>query len=117
MSVSKVSWWSRLGALPFLLVPLVAVGGIVAKKLAPLPVVATRVVRGTAVEAVYATGTVEAESRVFVRAKVGGSVAELLVKEGAVVKKGDLLARIDNPVVSYDLERGQAELVAASART
>jgi len=116
MSVSKVSWWSRLGALPFLLVPLAAVGGIVAKKLAPLPVVATRVVRGTAVEAVYATGTVEAESRVFVRAKVGGSVAELLVKEGAVVKKGDLLARIDNPVVSYDLERGQAELVAASAQ-
>lgn len=48
MSVSKVSWWSRLGAAPILLVPLVTVGDIVAKKLAPLPVVATRVARGTA---------------------------------------------------------------------
>lgn len=112
----KRSLLARARLLPFLVVPLLAVGGIVAKKLAPLPVGATKVVRGTAVEAVYATGTVEAESRVFVRAKVGGSVSELFVKEGTAVKKGDLLARIDNPVVTYDLERGQAELAAASAQ-
>ena len=98
------------------MVPVLAVGGIVAKKLAPIPVIASLTVRGTAVEAVYATGTVEAESRVFVRAKVGGTVAEVLVKDGAAVKKGDLLARIDNPVVSYDLERGHAEFAAATAQ-
>jgi multidrug efflux pump subunit AcrA (membrane-fusion protein) len=116
VSVRKKSTLARARILPFVVVPLLAVGGIVAKKLAPVPVGATRVVRGTAVEAVYATGTVEAEARVFVRAKVGGSVSEILVKEGTPIKKGDLLARIDNPVITYDLERGQVELAAASAQ-
>ncbi len=116
MSEARGALWSRLRVLPFVVVPVLAVGGIVAKKLAPIPVIASLTVRGTAVEAVYATGTVEAESRVFVRAKVGGTVAEVLVKDGAAVKKGDLLARIDNPVVSYDLERGHAEFAAATAQ-
>lgn len=108
--------WSKLRYAPFVALPLLGVGGIVAKKLAPIPVSATRVVRGTAVEAVYATGTVEAEARVFVRAKIGGTVNEVLVKDGATVKKGDLLARLDNPVVTHELERGQADLAAASAQ-
>lgn len=82
----------------------------------PFPVTVTPVVRGTAVDAVYATGTVEAEDRVDVKAKSSGSVVEILVKEGAVVKKGDLLARIDNPVVAFELRRGQADLHAASAQ-
>src|SRR6185369_478522 len=45
-----------------------------------------------------------------------GSVFEILVKEGVAVKKGDLLARIDNPAVSFDLKRGQADLSAATAQ-
>jgi HlyD family secretion protein len=99
-----------------LLVPLAAGGGLLAhRKLGPVPVVVTSVVRGTAVDAVYATGTVEAEERVVVRAKSAGSIAELVVREGARVQKGDLLARIDNPAVSFELRRGQAELHAASA--
>ena len=113
---AKASLASRLRLALIALVPLAAVGGIVMKRLAPLPVVVTRVVRGTAIDAVYATGTVEAESRGMVRAKVSGSIAEVVVKEGTAVKKGDLLARIDNPVVSFDLQRGQAELFAASAQ-
>lgn len=93
-----------------------AAGGIVAKRMAPLPVAATPVVRGKAVDAVYATGTVEADDRVNVKAKASGSIAEILVKEGQAVKKGDLLARIDNPVVAFDLKRGQADLSAATAQ-
>ena len=75
----------------------------------------TSVVRGKAMDAIYATGTVEAEERVFVRAKTSGSVAELLVREGAKVRRGDLLARIDNPTAAFDLKRGQADRGAASA--
>jgi HlyD family secretion protein len=116
MAAPKRSIASRLRIALLAMLPIAGLGGIVYKKLAPIPVVATRVVRGTAVEAVYATGTVEAESRVMVRAKISGSMASVLVKEGAVVKKGDLLARIDNPVVSFDLQRGQAEAAAAAAQ-
>ena len=45
------------------------------------------VVRGKAIDAVYATGTVEAEDRVQVKAKSSGSLAEITVREGAKVKK------------------------------
>ncbi|APR85119.1 efflux transporter, RND family, MFP subunit protein [Minicystis rosea] len=91
-------------------------GSMVVKRLQPLPAAVTEVVRGKAVDAVYATGTVEADDRVNVKAKTSGSIAEVLVKEGQAVKKGDLLARIDNPVVTFDLKRGQADLSAATAQ-
>jgi multidrug efflux pump subunit AcrA (membrane-fusion protein) len=93
---------------------LAAAGTVAYRATRPLPVEVTPVVRGPAIEAVYATGTVEAEDRALVKAKTSGSVADLLVREGAVVTKGDLLARIDNPVVTFELERGKVELSAAS---
>ena len=96
---------------------LVAAVVFLLNKLKPVPVTVSPVVRGKAIDAVYATGTVEAEDRVQVKAKSSGSVAEITVKEGAKVKKGDLLARIDNPAVSYDLKRGQADLSAATAQS
>ena len=79
-------------------------------------VVVTPVVRGHAVDAVYATGTVEAERRVTVKAKAGGPIAELPVTEGDAVRAGQLLARIDDPAAAFDLRRGQVEAVAASAQ-
>jgi HlyD family secretion protein len=85
-------------------------------RLRAVPVVATPVVRGKAVDAVYATGTVEAQDRVTVKAKSSGSIVELLVSAGSSVKRGDLLARVDNPIVSFDLKRGQADLSAANAQ-
>jgi HlyD family secretion protein len=94
-----------------------ALGAVVAKRLQPVPVVVTPVVRGKAVDAVYGTGTVEAEDRVNVKAKINGSIAQLFVKEGQRVKLGDLLARIDNPAVAYDLKRGQADLSAANEQS
>jgi multidrug efflux pump subunit AcrA (membrane-fusion protein) len=72
-----------------------------------------RVVRGKAVDAIYATGTVEAENRVHVKARTAGALVELLVRAGAAVKKGELLARIDSKVAGFDAERGRAELRAA----
>ena len=99
-----------------LFVLLVVAGLAVAKRFQPKPVTATPAARGTAVDAVYATGTVEAEDRITVKAKSSGSLAEVFFKEGDAVKKGDLLARIDNPSATFDLKRGQADLSAASAQ-
>lgn len=102
--------WVFVGAL--------AVGGglFAYRTTRPVAVTAVAVTRGTAVDAVYATGTVEAEDRVDVKAKTSGSVAELLVKEGSRVKKGDLLARIDNPAVAFELRRGRVDASAAAAQ-
>ncbi len=107
---------SKLRYLPFLIVPLAVGSAVTYFKLRPVPVTVSPVVRGKAIEAVYATGTVEAEERVKVKAKTAGSLNELLVKEGTPVKKGELLARIDNPTVTFDLERGRVDLNAASAQ-
>jgi HlyD family secretion protein len=101
-----------------LLIPVVlVVASFVFSKVKAQPVVASRIVRGKAIDAVYATGTVEAEDRVEVKAKTNGSIIEIVVKEGGAVKKGDLVARIDNPVVSFELARGRADLSAASAQS
>ncbi len=75
----------------------------------------TPVRRGRAVEAVYATGTVEAENRVEVKARAAGSVIRLLVAPGEHVKQGALLASIDNRNASLELARGKAALDAAAA--
>jgi HlyD family secretion protein len=85
-------------------------------KLKPLPVTTTPIVRGTAVDGVYATGVVEAQDRVAVKARVPGSIAEIKVREGDVVRKDDLLATIDSPTTLHDLERGRADLEAARAQ-
>jgi HlyD family secretion protein len=88
-----------------------AVGGV-AVRLRPVPITTTPIIRGTAVEAAYATGTVEPFDRVVVKAKVAGAV-DLKVREGAHVKKGDLIAVIDSPTLAHDLDRGKADLWAA----
>lgn len=97
------------------LLPVLAAGIIVQSQLRAQPVTVTPVMRGKAIDAVYATGTVEAEGRVEVRAKTSGSVAQLLVREGDTVHEGDLLAVIDNPSATFDHKRGQGELSAARA--
>ncbi len=105
-----------IGRIVLLLLALAAGGGVAAKKMQPKAVTTTKVVRGTAVEAVYATGTVEALDRVLVKAKLAGSIAELKVREGARVKKGDLIATIDSPTLKFELAKGKADLWAASSQ-
>ena len=94
------------------LVLALAAGGV-AVKLRPVSVTTTPIVRGTAIEAVYATGTVEPFDRVIVKARAAGSV-DLKVREGARVKKGQILALIDSPTLKPELARGRADLWAAS---
>jgi multidrug efflux pump subunit AcrA (membrane-fusion protein) len=102
----------RTGWVAFALAAFAAAGVGAFVKLRPVPVVVTPVVRGTAVEAAYATGTVEPFDRVVVKAKVAGAI-DLRVREGAHVKKGDLVAVIDSPTLGHDLDRGKADQWAA----
>jgi RND family efflux transporter MFP subunit len=95
-----------------------AIGGAAAaRSTRAVDVTAVKIVRGRAVDAIYATGTVEAEHRVTVKAKIAGPVSELRAHEGETVKAGDLLAHVDNPAASYDLDRGRVEAASASAQT
>jgi RND family efflux transporter MFP subunit len=52
--------------------------------------------RGPAVEAIYATGTVEAEKWARIAPVAPGRIAEILAFEGDAVKEGQPLARLDD---------------------
>src|SRR5689334_519126 len=54
-----------------------------------------RVGRDTVTSSVTATGVLQPLTLVDVKSNVGGAVEKLAVEVGDVVKKGDLIARID----------------------
>lgn len=64
----------------------------------PLParIRVAAVKKGPAVEAVYATATIEPVNWSAIAALEAGRVIEIAVREGAEVEKGDLLARLDD---------------------
>jgi RND family efflux transporter MFP subunit len=81
----------------------------------PVPVSTVAATKGTAIDAAYATATVESSERVTVRSRVAGTVTQILAHEGDTVKQGQLLARLDAPDLEADLERSAGDLSAAHA--
>jgi len=62
------------------------------------------------------SGRLEAVERVDVRSRVAGAVQSVHFTEGALVKRGDLLLTIDPAPYAADVDRAQAQVVAAKAR-
>jgi RND family efflux transporter MFP subunit len=62
------------------------------------------------------TGRLEAVESVEVRARVNGYLQAIHFKDGAVIKKGDLLFLIDPRPYQAELERARAESTLANAR-
>ncbi|MDE3060965.1 MAG: efflux RND transporter periplasmic adaptor subunit [Pseudomonadota bacterium] len=66
-------------------------------------------VRGPAVQAVYATGTVEATVMMPIAPRIAARLVELDVDEGSNVKKDQLLARLEDEDVQNALKQLQAQ--------
>jgi RND family efflux transporter MFP subunit len=64
---------------------------------------------GPAVQAVYATGTVEPEVMLPIASRITARIAKLNVDEGMDVEKGDILAQLENEDVRAALESLQAK--------
>lgn len=80
------------------------------------PAVTTAVVsRGTIVETISATGTIEATTSVEVGSQVSGSVKELLADFNQFVRKGDVLARLDPALFATQVEQARANVIRAEA--
>jgi RND family efflux transporter MFP subunit len=62
------------------------------------------------------TGRLEAAESVEIRARVNGYLQSIHFKDGAIVRKGDLLFVIDPRPYQAELERAKAELALAAAR-
>jgi len=62
------------------------------------------------------SGRLEAVERVDVRSRVAGAVQAVHFREGALVKKGELLITIDPAPYAAEAERAEAQVAAAQAR-
>lgn len=74
----------------------------------PMAITVVTASRGLAVEAIYATGTVEPSVTLPIASRQAGHLLELAVDEGQNVRKGQLLARLNDS----DLTSTVAELAA-----
>lgn len=69
----------------------------------------------TITQLVNATGKIQPELEVKISPEVSGEIVDLPLREGAAVKKGDLLVRIKPDNYRYQVEQQEANLTAAKA--
>jgi HlyD family secretion protein len=81
-----------------------------------VPEIATTAVsRGSIVEAIAATGTLEAVTTVEVGSQVSGTIQELKADFNSIVRKGQVLARLDPSLFETALEQARANLAKSEA--
>jgi membrane fusion protein, multidrug efflux system len=81
----------------------------------PVPVSVARVVQETVPVRLNAIGNVEAFSTVQVKARVDGQIVEVNVRDGAPVKKGEVLFRIDPRPFEAALRQAEANALRDAA--
>ncbi|MFC6209694.1 efflux RND transporter periplasmic adaptor subunit [Rahnella sp. LAC-M12] len=74
------------------------------------------VTKGDIQNTVITTGTLKPVSQISVGAQVNGQLKKLYVRQGDVVKKGQLLAEIDPVLQQNELRKSEAELSSAKAQ-
>ena len=83
---------------------------------APEPVVTTQPFsRGDIVDSVSATGTLEAVETVEVGTQVSGVVRELYADFNSIVRKGQVIARLDPQLIQTQIEQQSANVLRADA--
>ena len=96
--------------------PMIAAVGVLARRDHVAPDIATAAVtRGAIVSAIAATGTVEAVTTVEVGSQVTGTIQSLGADFNSIVKKGQVLARLDPSLVQSAVEQARANVERANA--
>ena len=107
----KHKWWIVFG------VALAgALGGSYAWLHRPLSVTAAHPTRGPAVDAIYAAGSIEPTVVQPIASKITGRLVSLLVDEGQTVRKGQVLARLDDTDLSSTVDEALARLKLAQTQ-
>ncbi len=81
-----------------------------------MPVVVAPVVESDVAQWDEFSGRLEAVERVEVRSRVAGAIQSVHFTEGALVRRGDLLVTIDPAPFAAEVDRAEAQRVAARAR-
>ena len=110
--MSKKSIYITLGIIVVLIVALLVMSktGVIGNKNKGKEVEIAKVNEMTIVETVSATGKIQPEIEVKISSEVSGEIIALPVKEGQVVKKGDLLVKINPDLYTSGYNRTVAGL-------
>src|SRR6187200_1489740 len=84
------------------------------KPVAPT-ITTARITRGVLAETVGATGTLQAVTTVQVGTQVSGTIQELNADFNSLVRKGQVLARLDPSLIQSQIEQARANLIRAEA--
>ncbi|GAA3765584.1 efflux RND transporter periplasmic adaptor subunit [Flavobacterium ginsengiterrae] len=115
--MSKKTVYFLVGGAVVLIALLVGLSkaGVIGNKDEGKEVETSKVVASTIIETVSATGKIQPEIEVKLSSMVSGEIIALNVKEGQVVKKGDLLVKINPDLYTSGLERSVANLSGTKA--
>ncbi len=105
--------WISLGVLLIVIIVVVVVAG---GKEKGITVQTEKVSQRTITEIVQATGKIQPETSVKISPEVSGEITELPFKEGAQVKKGQMLVRIKPTTIQAQYEAGVAQLESSKSR-
>jgi HlyD family secretion protein len=109
-SRKKIVIWSVIA---LLIVAAVAAKVIASKREKPIPITTEKAFRTNITQIVTATGKIQPEIEVKIAPEVSGEIIEMPVKEGQLVRKGDLLLRIKPDSYRAQVESQRASLNAA----
>ncbi|AYN06339.1 MULTISPECIES: efflux RND transporter periplasmic adaptor subunit [unclassified Flavobacterium] len=115
--MSKKTIYLLLGGVVIVIVALIGFSkaGVIGNKDAGTEVEVAKVVASTIVETVSATGKIQPEIEVKISSEVSGEIIALNVKEGQVVKKGDLLVKINPDLYTSSYNRTVSNLSGTKA--
>ncbi|MFW0738619.1 efflux RND transporter periplasmic adaptor subunit [Flavobacterium sp. T12S277] len=115
--MSKKTIYFLVGGAVALIAVLVGLSkaGVIGNKDEGKEVEISKVIASTIVETVSATGKIQPEIEVKLSSMVSGEIIALNVKEGQVVKKGDLLVKINPDLYTSGLDRSVANLSGTKA--
>jgi len=115
MSKSKIYWISGIAIVLIAVLLVLAKKGVIGKKDEGIEIETAQADEITIVETVSATGKIQPEIEVKISSEVSGEIIDLPVKEGQVVKKGQLLVRINPDLYTSGYNRTISNLSGTKA--
>ena len=115
MSKSKIYWISGIAIVLIAVLLVLAKSGVIGKKEEGIEIETAEADEITIVETVSATGKIQPEIEVKISSEVSGEIIDLPVKEGQVVKKGQLLVRINPDLYTSGYNRTISNLSGTKA--